>query len=55
MLALLAAVNPGLRVVTAMLIVGAVFIGVIALGELYEWSHRRRKSSKARSRAGVRS
>lgn len=55
MLALLAAVNSGLRVVTAMLVVGAVFIGVIALGELYEWSRRRRKATKARSRAGARS
>jgi hypothetical protein len=37
------AATEGKKVITAMLIVGLIFIGVIALGELGHWySHRRR-------------
>ena len=37
------AATEGKKVITAMLIVGLVLVGVIALGETVEaWSHRRR-------------
>jgi hypothetical protein len=37
------AATEGKKVITAMLIVGLVFVGVIALGETSKaWSHRRR-------------
>jgi hypothetical protein len=31
------------RVILAMLVVGLIFVGVIALGETAEWLHRRRR------------
>ena len=44
MLAVLAdAATEGRHVVTGMLIVGLIFVSVIALGQLFRWlSHRRR-------------
>jgi hypothetical protein len=37
------AAEEGLDVITAMLVVGLIFLGVIVLGELSRWrSHRRR-------------
>jgi hypothetical protein len=44
------AATEGKKVIGAMLIVGLVFVGVIALGETMEWlGHRRR--ARARRRA----
>jgi hypothetical protein len=37
------AATEGKKVITAMLIVGLVFVTVIALGELGEWLSRRRR------------
>jgi hypothetical protein len=42
MLPLADAVTEGKKVVTGMLIVGLIFIGVIALGETSRWLKRRR-------------
>ena len=39
------AVTEGKKVVTGMLIVGLIFIGVIALGETVHWLRRRRAAS----------
>jgi hypothetical protein len=36
------AAEEGKKVITAMLIVGVIFIGVIALGELSRWARHRR-------------
>ncbi|MDX6516890.1 MAG: hypothetical protein QOH73_2556 [Gaiellaceae bacterium] len=41
------AASEGRSVVIAMLLVGLVFIGVIALGELTHWAGSRRKARKA--------
>jgi heme/copper-type cytochrome/quinol oxidase subunit 2 len=41
------AASEGRSVVTAMLLVGLIFIGVIALGELTHWAGSRRKARKA--------
>jgi predicted Zn-dependent peptidase len=38
------AAEEGKKVIIAMLIVGLIFIGVIALGELTHWAGARRKS-----------
>ena len=37
------AAEEGLKVITAMLIVGLIFISVIALGELSRWARHRRR------------
>ncbi len=37
------AAEEGQKVITAMLIVGLVFLGVIALGELSRWLRHRRR------------
>ena len=37
------AAEEGLKVITAMLIVGLIFIGVIALGETSRWLRHRRR------------
>ena len=36
------AAEEGKKIIVAMLLVGLVFIAVIALGELNEWRHRKR-------------
>jgi hypothetical protein len=41
------AASEGRHVVISMLLVGLVFIGVIALGELSHWAGSRRKARKA--------
>jgi hypothetical protein len=41
------AASEGKKVVLAMLVVGLVFIAVIALGELVHWLGHRRKARKA--------
>jgi hypothetical protein len=41
MLPLADAASEGLHVIVAMLIVGLIFIGVIALGETLHWLHHR--------------
>ena len=38
------AASEGKRVITAMLIVGLIFLGVIVLGETTDWLRRRRRS-----------
>jgi hypothetical protein len=44
MLAILAdAATEGKKVITAMLIVGLIFVGVIALGQFTEWVRHRRR------------
>ena len=40
------AAEEGKRIIIAMLLVGLTFIAVIALGELYDWRHRRRAAAK---------
>ena len=40
---LLATAQADQRIILAMLIVGLIFVGVIALGETAEWLHRRRR------------
>jgi hypothetical protein len=42
------AASEGLDVIQAMLVVGLIFVGVIALGQLWEWSSHRRRAKKAR-------
>jgi hypothetical protein len=37
----------GLKVITGMLIVGLVFLSVIALGQLSKWASHRRKARRA--------
>ena len=39
------AATEGKKVITAMLIVGLIFIGVIALGETTHWLRTRRRNS----------
>ena len=49
---ILDAASEGLDVITAMLIVGLIFLAVIGLGELSNWAgHRRAERRRARSRA----
>jgi hypothetical protein len=38
----------GKKVITGMLIVGLIFIAVIALGQLGEWASHRRQAKRAR-------
>ena len=42
------AAEEGLHVITGMLIVGLIFIAVIALGELSKWAGHRRKARRPR-------
>ena len=45
------AATEGKKVITGMLIVGLIFVGVIALGETLEWlRHRRRAPHRPRAR-----
>ena len=37
------AATEGKKVITAMLIVGLIFVGVIAIGELSDWARHRRR------------
>jgi hypothetical protein len=37
------AATEGKKVITAMLIVGLIFVGVIAIGELSHWARHRRR------------
>lgn len=39
----------GLKVITGMLVVGLIFIAVIALGQLSKWAGHRRHARRARS------
>jgi hypothetical protein len=49
---ILDAATEGLHVITAMLIVGLVFLAVIGLGELSNWAgHRRQARRRARRQA----
>jgi hypothetical protein len=49
---ILDAATEGLHVIEAMLVVGLIFVAVIALGELSNWAgHRRAARRRARSRA----
>jgi predicted membrane protein len=49
---ILDAASEGLHVITAMLIVGLVFLAVILLGELSNWAgHRRAARRRARRQA----
>jgi hypothetical protein len=43
------AASEGLDVIRGMLIVGLVFVGTIALGQLAHWSNHRRKLRKRRA------
>jgi hypothetical protein len=43
------AAKEGKKVVTAMFIVGLIFIGVIALGQLSKWAGHRRHARRARA------
>jgi hypothetical protein len=43
------AATQGKQIITAMLIVGLVFVGVIALGQTLRWLEHRRAERKARS------
>ena len=45
-LAFLLAAAADVHVIFAMLIVGLIFVGVVALGETAEWLHRRRHSRR---------
>jgi hypothetical protein len=46
------AASEGLDVITAMLIVGLIFLAVIGLGELLKWAgHRRADRRRARRQA----
>lgn len=38
------AAEEGKHIITAMLVVGLIFVGVILLGEAADWLHRRRGS-----------
>jgi hypothetical protein len=38
----------GKKVITGALIIGLIFIGVIALGQLAEWAGHRRRARRAR-------
>jgi heme/copper-type cytochrome/quinol oxidase subunit 2 len=40
------AAQEGKEVITAMLVVGLIFVGVIALGQLLHWLRHRRRSAK---------
>ncbi len=40
------AAEEGKKIITAMLIVGLIFVAVIALGELTHWANARRKRRK---------
>ena len=42
------AAEEGLHVILGMLVVGLIFIAVIALGELSKWSSHRRKARRPR-------
>ena len=42
------AASEGLDVIRGMLIVGLIFVGVIGLGQLAEWSLHRRRAKKSR-------
>ena len=42
------AAEEGKKVITAMLIVGLIFVAVIGLGQLVEWSAHRRRAKKRR-------
>ena len=42
------AASEGLDGIRGMLIVGLVFVGVIALGQLLDWSSHRRRAKKRR-------
>jgi hypothetical protein len=42
------AASEGLDVIRGMLIVGLIFVGVIALGQLAHWANHRRKLKKRR-------
>ena len=44
------AATEGKKVITAMLIVGLIFVGVIALGELTHYAGSRRKARKRAAR-----
>jgi hypothetical protein len=49
---ILDAASEGLDVITAMLIVGLIFLAVIGLGELLKWAgHRRADRRRARRQA----
>ena len=39
------AAEEGKEVITAMLVVGLIFVGVIAIGQLTHWLRRRRRST----------
>ena len=45
------AAEEGRKVIIAMLIVGLIFIGVIALGQLSKWAGHRRQDRRRRQRA----
>jgi heme/copper-type cytochrome/quinol oxidase subunit 2 len=46
-LAVKTAAQEGKEVITAMLVVGLIFVGVIAIGQLTHWlRHRRRATSR---------
>jgi heme/copper-type cytochrome/quinol oxidase subunit 2 len=49
-LAVETAAQEGKKVITAMLIVGIIFVSVIALGQLSRWLRYRRKTRKAAQR-----
>lgn len=45
-LAVKTAAQEGKEVITAMLVVGLIFVGVIAVGQLTHWLRHRRRSAK---------
>jgi heme/copper-type cytochrome/quinol oxidase subunit 2 len=45
------AADEGRKIITAMLIVGLVFIAVIALGQLSKWAGHRREDRRRRQQA----
>ena len=48
MIPLADAASEGLDVIRGMLVVGLIFVGVIALGQLVEWAAHRRRAKKQR-------
>ena len=49
---MLLALTEGVSIILAMLVVGLLFLAVVALGELTHWALARRKHARTAGRAG---